>query len=167
MQQLLKELFAAYYQDVYSYLYSFSRDAALSEDMASEVFLEAVKSIGRFRGEADMKTWLFSIARHKWFGHLRKKNHSLQALPLEDVCAVTDKTPESLYMQKELAERILSLLTQEPERTRKVLAMRMEGYSFHEIGRALGISESSARVIAYRAKTKIRQILEKEGFEDA
>lgn len=167
MQELLKELFAAYYQDVYSYLYSLSRDAALSEDMASEVFLEAVKSVGRFRGESDIKTWLFSIARHRWFAYLRKKKRSVQTQPLEGLYIPSEGTPESAYLQKELAERITALLVQEPERTGKILTMRMEGYSFHEIGKAFGISESSARVIAYRAKTKIRKILEEEGFGDA
>ena len=66
MKRLLEELFAQYYKPVYSYLYSLSRNAALAEDLASEVFLETVKSIGSFRGESDIKTWLFSIAgRHR------------------------------------------------------------------------------------------------------
>lgn len=64
MKQLLEELFARYYKDVYVYLYHFSRDASLSEDLASEVFLEVVKSVATFRGQADIKTWILSIARH-------------------------------------------------------------------------------------------------------
>ena len=58
MEELLREVFTAHYRDVYGYLYSLSRDAALSEDLASEVFLEAVRSISGFRGESDVKTWL-------------------------------------------------------------------------------------------------------------
>ena len=42
--------------------------------------------------------------------------------------------------------------------------MRLEGYSFYEIGLKYNISESSARVIDFRAKSKIRNILKKEGF---
>ena len=44
--------------------------------------------------------------------------------------------------------------------------MRIEGYSFHEIGMKYGISESSARVIDFRAKEKIRKILKEEGLYD-
>ena len=65
MQEVLKQLFEAYYQDIYAYLYSLSQDAPLSEDLASEVFLEVVKSIAGFRGESEIKTWLFSIARRR------------------------------------------------------------------------------------------------------
>ena len=78
MQTLLKELFSTYYKDVYTYLYSLSHDASLSEDLTSEVFLEVVKSIATFRGESDIKTWLFSIARHKWFAYLRQKKRQIK-----------------------------------------------------------------------------------------
>lgn len=42
--------------------------------------------------------------------------------------------------------------------------MRVEGYSFYEIGNKLHISEDSARVIDFRTKKKLREILIKEGF---
>ena len=63
-----------------------------------------------------------------------------------------------------LAERIYQLLDQEPERTRGIVLMRIEGFSFYEIGLQYNISESSARVIDFRAKSKIRTILKKEGL---
>ena len=166
MRELLKEIFLGYYGDVYGYLYSFSRDAALSEDLASEVFLEAVKSIGTFRGDSDVKTWLFSIARHKWFGYLRQKKKSPQWEPLEELYVSNGRTPESDLLNKELADKIGKLLDSEPERTGTVVRLRLEGYSFYEIGKRCGISENSARVIDYRAKRKIREALRKEGLLD-
>ena len=45
VQRLLEKLFHTYYKDIYRYLYSLTHDASLSEDLTSEVFLEAVKSI--------------------------------------------------------------------------------------------------------------------------
>lgn len=56
MKQLLREIFETHYKDVYLYLYSLNHDAQLSEDLASEVFVEAVRSIDTFRGESNMKT---------------------------------------------------------------------------------------------------------------
>lgn len=190
MQRLLKELFDTHYRDVYRYFYSLSHDATLSEDLTSEVFLEVVKSIHRFRGEADVKTWIFSIARHRWFAYLRrKKRQSGERTYLSD-CTVdvhtgahasrgrvsvevylneflesTDPTPEDACLCKELQEQIQKLIDAEPERTRRIVEMRMNGFSFHEIGREFGISESSARVIDFRAKARMRQILKKEGFD--
>ena len=76
----------------------------------------------------------------------------------------SEKTPEEQCQDEEVAKRIYALLDLEPERTRSIVAMRLEGYSFYEIGVKHGISENSARAIDFRAKIKIRQILKKEGF---
>ena len=166
MREVLKELFANHYQDVYTYLYGLSRDVSLSEDLASETFLAAVKSIGGFRGESDVKTWLFAIARHKWFAHLRRKKRRAEAEALLEFYDRPGPGTDEAYEDRALAEKIYALLEEEPERTRGVVLMRLEGYSFYEIGAAYGVSESSARVIDFRAKAKIRSILKKEWFDD-
>jgi len=166
MRRLLEELFRTYHNDVYRYLYSLSHEPSLSEDLASEVFLKVVKSIGTFRGEADIKTWLFSIARHEWYDHLRKKNRQIRTEAMTEFCESMDLGPEAKYHMQEIIRRIYSLLEQEPERTRSIVMMRLDGYSFYEIGQKFGISESSARVIDFRIKDKLRKILKKEGFTD-
>ena len=166
MRRLLEELFRTYHNDVYRYLYSLSHDASLSEDLASEVFLKVVKSIGTFRGEADIKTWLFSIARHEWYDYLRKKNRQIRTEAITEFCESMELGPEAQYHRQEIIRRIYRLLEQEPERTRSIVMMRLDGYSFYEIGQKFGISESSARVIDFRTKDKLRKILKKEGFTD-
>ena len=173
MQRLLEKLFHSYYKEIYRYLYSLTHDASLSEDLASDVFLEVVKSVASFRGEADMKTWLFSVARHKWIDYLRKKNRRAETEVLSEFVgeertadrgSTVASGPEERYLEKELLERIHAILEKEPERTRNIVKLRLEGYSFYEIGKLQGISESSARVIYFRAKEKLRQTLEKEGL---
>ena len=166
MRRLLEELFRTYHNDVYRYLYSLSHDASLSEDLASEVFLKVVKSIGTFRGEADIKTWLFSIARHEWYDHLRKKNRQIRTEAMTEFFESMDLGPEARYHTQEIIRRIYRLLEQEPERIRNIVLMRLDGYSFYEISQKYGISESSARVIDFRTKDKLRKILKKEGFTD-
>ena len=166
MRRLLEELFRTYHNDVYRYLYSLSHEPSLSEDLASEVFLKVVKSIGTFRGDADIKTWLFSIARHEWYNYLRKKNRQIRTEALTEFCESMDLGPEARYHSQEVIDRIYHLLEQEPERTRNIVLMRLDGYSFYEIGQKYGISESSARVIDFRTKEKLRKILKKEGFAD-
>lgn len=164
MQEVLKELFTAYYKDVYAYLYSLSHDASLSEDLASEVFLEVVKSVSKFRGESDTKTWLFAIARHRWFAYLRRKKRQIKTEELSEFCESPGQSVDEEYQDRALAERIQALLSEEPERTKGIVLMRIEGFSFYEIGAKYGISESSARVIDFRAKAKIRKLLKEEGF---
>lgn len=166
LRGLPEKLFSEYYKDVYYYLYGLCRDASLAEDLAQEVFLEVVKSVAGFRGEANIKTWLFSIARNRWYTYLRKKNRRPELEALTEFLPASDQTPEEQLLSREAVTRLYALLAQEDERTQRIVHMRLEGHSFYEIGQAEKISESSARVIDFRAKKKIRDALMKEGFID-
>lgn len=116
MKQLLREIFETHYKDVYLYLYSLNHDAQLSEDLASEVFVEAVRSIDTFRGESNMKTWLFSIARHQWFGYLRKKNREIHRELLDDFLENTGELAHGLEQEvihREMIRRVQEMIKKE------------------------------------------------------
>lgn len=164
MRKLMEQLFSLYYRDVWQYLYSLSHDASLSEELASETFLEAVSAIATFRSEADVKTWLFAIARHRWHRWLRKKGRAPAVEELSDLIAAPEKAPEEALIRREMTNRILQLLEMEPQRTQDIVLMRSEGYSFREIAKKWGITENSARVTDFRARMKIRRILVEEGY---
>lgn len=166
MKKQMEALFRKYYQDVYRYLYSLCRDPVLAEELAAEVFLEIVKSYQSFRGAADVRTWLFSVARYRWFAYLRKQGREVPTQELREDLLSAERSLEEQYADRETARYVLRLLEQEPDRNRRVVLMRAEGYSFYEIGNAVGISESTARVVDHRTRKKIRQILEKEGYRD-
>ncbi|MBQ9987659.1 MAG: RNA polymerase sigma factor, partial [Erysipelotrichales bacterium] len=129
-----------------------------------EVFLEVVRSIATFRRESDIKTWLFSIARHKWYAYLRSKSKEVKTMSIDDLyesSLVKSSTQENIGGLEDVVQ---SLLSSESKITQEVFQMRLEGYSYYEIGNKLGISESSARVVYFRIKNKIKKYLEKEGF---
>ena len=66
--------------------------------------------------------------------------------------------------KRQVEQAVHELLSSELELTRRVFRMRLEGYSYYEIASEAGISESSARVVFFRVKTKLKQYLEKEGL---
>lgn len=160
----IEEIYRLYKDDILKYLISLTYDPSLSEDLLSETFIRAIKSIGRFKGDSSIKTWLFSIARYTWYDHLRKDK---KEIPLQDLIYLHIKEDmEKRTVNREVAKRILQLLNEEDERNQDILIMRVNGYSFYEIGIKHHISESSARVINHRVKNKIRSILEREGLAD-
>lgn len=161
----IKAIYEQYKQDVFRYLVSITHDASLSEDLVSETFLAAIKSLARFEGKSDIKTWLFSIARHKWYEYLRKKKSTVSIDVLTGYYITDDYELGKVVAQNEMVKRITELLAKESTRTRNIIMMRMEGYSFHEIARQYGISEGSARVIDFRTKKKLKDTLMREGFE--
>ena len=181
MKELIQELFNKYYKDIYKYIYSLCRDTSVSEEITSELFVEVVKSIVTFRGESDIKTWLFSIARHKWYTYLRKKATQIKSESLHDLYDynileinknIAENKNNSLgnineeIFYKELKQAISEILKSESELSRKIFNMRIYGYSYVEIAVICNISENSARVVFFRTKNKLKKILEKEGFKN-
>lgn len=110
-----------------------------------------------------MKTWLFSIARYKWYEHLRKRKNEVSFDDLAEIYIEQNEDMESRFYQKEVIKIFLHILDKEPVQTRNIVKMRIEGFSYYEIAKKYEISESSARVINFRTIKKIREILEREG----
>lgn len=162
----IKDIYEKHRQDVYRYLVSLTHNPTLSEDLVSETFLAAIKSLHNFKGNSDIKTWLFAIARNKWYGYLRKKNYSISFDCLAKEYLSQGEDLEKSIINKTMVDKVMMLLKDEDDIKRGIVLMRIQGYSFYEIAMKYNISESSARVIDFRTKKKIRGILEKEGLSN-
>ena len=158
-------LYETYRLDVFRYLMGLTRDPDLAEDLLSETFVTALTALDGFRGEGSVKSWLLTIARNKWKDHLRKRSPMSDVDLTELYIADPSPGPEKRAMDKETARRAMELLKLEDPRTQTVVKMRIEGYSYFEIGQKLNIREGSARVIDFRAKNRLRERLMKEGFD--
>lgn len=156
----IEDLYIKYKDDIFKYLVSITKNPQLSEDLLSDTFLAAIKSLYNFQNKSDIKTWLFSIARHKWYEHLRKSHDHIDIDTLFEIY-ISD-SPEETIFNNQIAEKILNLLEKESPRNKDIILMRSEGYSYYEISKKFNISESSARVIDFRTKNHIKKILEKE-----
>lgn len=162
----IKDIYEKHRQDVYRYLVSLTHNPTLSEDLVSETFLAVIKSLHNFKGNSDIKTWLFAIARNKWYGYLRKKNYSISFDCLAKEYLSQGEDLEKSIINKTMVDKVMMLLKDEDDIKRGIVLMRIQGYSFYEIAMKYNISESSARVIDFRTKKKIREILEKEDLSN-
>ena len=162
--RMVGEIYEAYRDDVYRYLLGQTRDPSLAEDLTSDTFLAAIRGLQRFQGEGDIKTWLFSIARHKWYDYLRRRK---KLTSMEELAGVyLEEDMEAAALRRDQLQAILRFLEKEDLRCREIVLLRMEGYAFREIAQRLGISENTARVADFRTKKKLKEMLRKEGLWD-
>ncbi|MDD3839117.1 MAG: RNA polymerase sigma factor [Clostridia bacterium] len=158
----IEKLYIEYKQDVYIYLLHLTNNPILSEDLLQETFVKCISSIGNFKGNSSVKTWLFSIARHLWLQSLRRKKPELEYNDLLQLY-VHDSLEDSVITKLKV-DRIILLLSEKDELTQKVIRMRVIGASYSEISDKIGISENSARVINFRTKRWLKSVLKKEGL---
>lgn len=152
----MNEIYQHQAQTVYRYLLSLTQDPDLAEELCQETFCQAIKSVGKFRGESQISTWLCGIARRQLANYRRR--HPPTAELTTDLPSGTDPEREVLSGMGHMA--LLKHLHGLPEPYREVMYLRLFGdLSFGAIGEILGKTENWARVTYYRGKEKLRKEL--------
>ncbi len=160
----LEQIYVKYSAELYRYLFSLTHNAADAEDLLSETFLRALRKLPSFRGDSSIRTWIYAIARNVWLEFVRKSHQGKNVNDMLEVY-LDDNNFEHVAGQI-LTEYIREQMLQMNERTRNVILLRSEGYSYEEIAEKLQITANSARVIEYRVRRKLRETLLKEGMVD-
>ena len=152
----LEEIYKKYFKDVYLFIYSISKDRHIAEDMTSETFLKAMKSIDDFKGNCDIKVWLFQIAKNSYYSYLRKNKDLLNLDIISDKDESTDV--EKAILSSEESKEIQRIIHKLPEPYREIFTLRFFGeLSFKEIGDLFGKTDNWACVTFHRARNKIRE----------
>jgi RNA polymerase sigma-70 factor (ECF subfamily) len=128
-----------------------SREAA--EDVLQQAFLAAWQALPRFRGEASLRTWLLTIARHAAV----RRQVAVAREPIDDL-AIRSEARATL-------SRALSAL---PAEDRTVLTLReLEGLSGEDTAALLGLSLPAMKSRLHRARLRLATEIRKEGFHAA
>jgi RNA polymerase sigma-70 factor (ECF subfamily) len=171
-QTAYSELLDAYQQKVFGTCISFIPNKEDAEDVAQEVFLEVFKSIGKFKGDSKLYTWIYKIATNKCLEFIRKKNTKKRfafmqsimgnEIPLDKTSYFTEVNhPGILLENKEKSAIIFRAINALPENQRVVFTLaKIDGKSYQEITEITGKSLSSIESILFRAKKGLQQKLE-------
>ena len=162
-----EEIYRTYFNDVYLYIRRLSGNEVLSEEITSETFFKAMRSISGFRGDCDIRVWLCQIAKNCYYTYLKKSGRTdsindaeISELPSEEI------TIEEQCIKHEEAARIRTVLHNVPEPYKEVFMWRVFAeLSFKQIGQIFGKSENWACVTYHRAKTMIKLKLEDKTYE--
>lgn len=152
----LEDVYNNYFKDVYFFIYSLSKDKYIAEDITSETFLKAIKSIDGFQGNCDIKTWLFQIAKNSYYSYIRKNKN------LVDIDSVPEKKDdidiEKSVFSSEESMIIHEILHNLSEPYKEVFSLRIFGeLSFKQIGSLFGKTDNWACVTFHRARNKIKE----------
>lgn len=158
-------LYRAYSAPVYSVALRFTRIPAQAEDLTQETFIEVIRSIGRFRGEAPVGMWIRRIAISKALMFLRSAWHK-RGQSLDDDW--DESTPGSMSghqnpAQPDQALDLDAALGNLPPVSRAVVWLHdVEGFTHKEIAGLMGKSESFSKSQLSRAYQRLRPMLDSE-----
>ena len=170
-----ERLVSEYTGDVYALLYRLTADPEEARDLTQETFLRTFQSISRFRGDSNLKTWLYRIAvnqaRNRWRWWRRRKRDVTVSLDATDDSHeqplsarlrnddAVDPEQETLAKEREgqLREALLGLRQSYRE---AVILRDVEGFSYEEVADTLQISIGTVKSRISRGRLELRRKLE-------
>ena len=157
-----EQIYSTYFKSVYLYVRQLSGDEHIAEEITGETFFKALKSIGDFRGECDMRVWLCQIAKNTYYSYLKKNSQivSVDSAELYDLVD-PDAFIEEQIGKHEEARQIRKVLHNLPDPYKEVFMWRVFGeLTFKEIGELYCKTDNWACVTYHRARKMIQSKLE-------
>lgn len=157
-----EKIYQTYFNDVFLYIRRLSGNEHIAEEITSETFYKAMRSIDSFRGDCDIRVWLCQIAKNCYYTYLKKAGQvdSIEDVELLNISAQDETVEERLSRQDE-AMQIQKFLHDVPDPYKEVFMWRVFAeLSYKQIGQLFGKSENWACVTYHRARNMIRERLE-------
>ena len=170
-KQLFHVLIRPCERSIYLLLFSLLKNEAEAEDAAQETVLKVYLNLQHFRGDAQFRTWVLSIARNEGLGRLRKqgirREESLDADSDEQTGDYTPailtswrEVPTAALERKELGDILRKAIEGLPEIYRNIVLLRdIEELDIRETAAVLGISEGAVKVRLHRARAMLQREL--------
>lgn len=159
----LEETMSAYGQDVWNFAYMATRDRAMADDIAQEVFIRAYRQIHAFRGESSLKTWLLKITRNISINH--RKSAFVRKVFLVDFISRNESgdSAEQAFLEREAANEVWACVFRLPAKCREALVLHAKHeLPLHEIADILGIPEGTVKSRLFTARKKLSLMLKEE-----
>lgn len=163
-----RTLVARYEARIYRTVYALLRNAEEAEDVAQEVFVEVYQTIGRFRGEAALSTWLYRLAtsralknrrralakkRFAYFTSLLGFDHGTAPEPPDHA-----PHPLALLESQQQLQLLLAHIARLPEPQQVAFTLRHEQeLSYAQIAAVLGTTVAAVESLLFRARQTLRQ----------
>jgi RNA polymerase sigma-70 factor (ECF subfamily) len=166
------ELVQKYQKSVINLVYHYIGNAHNAEDVAQKIFIKVYFSLPKFDIRRPFFPWLYRITINQCYDELRhkkrKRTYTFSELSLEDTRSIdnlinrTDSGTAADEKQSEMQALLYEALEQLSDRHRKIIVLRdIEGVPYEEIAAILKCTEQAARLKVFRARNRLRTILEK------
>jgi RNA polymerase sigma-70 factor, ECF subfamily len=151
------------YQDrIYRLIQRLVNGSDVVDDLAQEVFIRAYRSLGDFKGESSLYTWLYKIALNLCRNHYRTQGRRPAHEELDEADGATGSvaaggTPEEEVFRREFWEHLRRGLEELPAEQREaVVFCDLEGMSYEEMAEVMGVPIGTVRSRIFRGRRALQ-----------
>jgi RNA polymerase sigma-70 factor (ECF subfamily) len=156
------QLYERYFDRVYGYLSFKLGDPTDAEDVAAQVFLKALESLGSYKWTGvPFQAWLFRIAHNLMVDTLRRR-HRRSSEPLDEALPDDRQTtdPETMLAEKVTREVLIRALDRLTELQKTVISLKFAGgLSNAEVAQVMGKTEGAVKALQHAALGNLQRHL--------
>lgn len=154
--QLLSELYTRYFDRVFTYCLSLSKNQDVALDLTQDVFLKITEHLDELRNPDLFPAWLFRIAHNRFINHVKNTSKAANFATVPDE-SVDDPEEQELSMEREvLFQKVLTVLEEIPEKDRELLVDKyFHKESIHHLEAKYGLTESAIKMRLSRARQRV------------
>ena len=154
-----------YQQPIAAYLWRFTRQRQIWEELIQDVFVEAFLSLGGYRGDAPLLHWLKRIATRVGYRHWRRGREQRREVPFDEATSAAQVDDGAVDASQEAGELVHMLLSHLSPRDRLVMTLvYLEQCDTREIAEMTGWSVSLVKVQAHRARKRLKKLCDQRGI---
>ncbi|MBM7587050.1 RNA polymerase sigma-70 factor (ECF subfamily) [Bacillus pakistanensis] len=159
LEERISEIYRLHYLDVYRFLICFSGNQNDAEDLTQEVFIRVLNHLSAYNHSSNLKTWIFSIAKHVAVDDYRKKKFtSLFKDNFFKQLVSNEKEPNEFVEQNELNHLLHDAISRLKPLYRTVVILRgINEFSIKETSEILDCSKSKVKVSYHRALRELKR----------
>ena len=164
-EQQVMEWYELYYEDIYRFVLFMIGDRQFCEDFVHDTFVRAYSSYESFENRSNVKTWLFSIAKHIVMDEIRKRKRRR----IFSDFSVERDIPSTFDLEQYVANResveqvIVAIQLLKPEYRLVITLKKIEECSTKEITEILGWSDTKVRKTLSRALAALKKMEDIKG----
>ncbi len=132
-----------------------------AEEVVQESFIKVFQNLKSFKGKSDFKTWFYRILINEAFKHLQKSKKEI-VLSTNQNLPETEEFDENFRGLNDEEQKYLvteSLKKIPPQESLSLQLFYLDGNSIHEMINLTGWSEANAKVILYRARKHLLEVV--------
>ncbi len=167
-REAFSELVRRHHERIFQTVYALVGNRDDADDLVQDVFLKAYCSLSSFQGQSQFYTWLYRIGVNCCLDWMKSRNRRKNLLQEKTERHEPEKAfshPEASdrrVLRRELQEILEEALATLPPEYRSAVVLReIDGLSYDEIASVLGCSDGTVKSRLFRARARLRTVLEK------
>ena len=159
-----EEIVKRHKEHIIYFIARYTKNTDIAEDISQDVFVYLLLHKDQYDFKYSFKTYLYMIAKCRAINYLKKEKRAISGLDYNNLY-IEDNDLEEIVYKNEACKNIKKVINKlKPDYQAVICLTSLEGFKYKEVARIMDKSIGQVKGLLHRAKKKLKELLEREGY---